>query len=108
MRKYIEPILDNGYKVLIYNGQNDVILPAALTQNYIRSLNWIYKTEYNSSKRIIWKCKPNDPNVAGYVHHYANLTQVLIRDAGHMVPADQPQRGYDLIRRFIFNESFKY
>ena len=34
------------------------------------------------------------------------FTQVVIRDAGHMAPGDQPARALDMIERFIQGRSF--
>jgi carboxypeptidase C (cathepsin A) len=48
----------------------------------------------------------NDP-VAGYVKHldgFGGFTYAVVRGAGHMVPTDQPERAYDLIRRFVDGE----
>jgi hypothetical protein len=35
------------------------------------------------------------------VHSAGNLTQVVVRGAGHILPHDQPLRGLDLISRFV-------
>jgi hypothetical protein len=42
--------------------------------------------------------------VAGYAKKAAGLTQVKIRNAGHLAPIDQPARLYDLFTRFISNK----
>ena len=44
-----------------------------------------------------WSC---DSNVQFF--HF----QVIVRAAGHILPYDQPERGYDMIQRFIENRSF--
>lgn len=42
----------------------------------------------------------------GYVHQCGNFTEALVRNAGHMVPYDQPENALDLISRFIYNKPF--
>ena len=39
---------------------------------------------------------------------YASLLlfQVIVRNSGHMVPYDQPERALDMMKRFIFDEPF--
>ena len=32
--------------------------------------------------------------------------QVIVRDAGHILPHDQPARGYDMIQRFVEGRTF--
>ena len=32
--------------------------------------------------------------------------QVIVRDAGHILPHDQPARGYDMIQRFVEGKAF--
>ena len=44
--------------------------------------------------------------LAGYAKEVGNFTQVLIRNAGHMVPYDQPKFAFDLINRFTRGKKF--
>ena len=44
--------------------------------------------------------------LAGYAKHVGNLTVVLVRNAGHMVPHDQPLWALDLINRFTSGKPF--
>ncbi|XP_017771434.1 PREDICTED: venom serine carboxypeptidase [Nicrophorus vespilloides] len=85
------------YPVLIYNGQLDIIVAYPLTINYLNNLDFSAAEEYKTAKRYIWKV---NGDIAGYVKHAGNLTEVLVRNAGHMVPTDQPLWAFDLITRF--------
>lgn len=105
IRYKLPPLLEN-YKVLIYNGQNDIILAGPLCENFLRTLNWSGQDEYLSAKKIIWRVEPTDQQVAGYARQVGNFTQVLVRDAGHILPADQPRAAKDMITRFINNQPF--
>ena len=46
-------------------------------------------------------------DIAGYYKSAGLLTEVLVRNAGHMVPADQPRWAYDLITRFAKGKAFR-
>ncbi|CAB0040177.1 unnamed protein product [Trichogramma brassicae] len=91
------------YKVLIYNGQLDIIVAYPLTENYLQNLEWPGAKDYKVAKRKQWWV---GKELAGYSKIVHNLTEVLVRNAGHMVPADQPMWAWDLITRFTRNKPF--
>lgn len=91
------------YRVLIYNGQLDVIVAYPLTENYLRHLKFNGDAQYKTAERIVWHV---DGQVAGYVKHAGNLTEVLVRNAGHMVPGDQPKWALDMILRMTSGKGF--
>lgn len=97
---YIEELLCH-YRIMFYNGQLDIIVAYPLTENFLRNLNFTSANEYKKAKRNIWRVG-ND--IAGYYKKAGNLTEVLVRNAGHMVPHDQPKWALDLITRFIRNK----
>jgi vitellogenic carboxypeptidase-like protein len=111
------PLMEN-YRVLIYSGQNDVILGPALTEQFLFKLDWAGQQAYKEAKKIVWRRHERGPgsklpDVAGYAREVAapgnlagQFTQVVVRGSGHMVPGDQPARALDMIERFIRGRSF--
>lgn len=95
--------LANHYKVLIYNGQLDIIVAYPLTENYLQNLKWSGAEKYKTAKRKIWRV---GNEIAGYTKTVDNLTEALVRNAGHMVPGDQPKWALDLITRFTHGKPF--
>uniref|UniRef100_A0A6P7H2Q0 Carboxypeptidase n=1 Tax=Diabrotica virgifera virgifera TaxID=50390 RepID=A0A6P7H2Q0_DIAVI len=93
----------NNYRVLLYNGQLDIIVAYPLTENFLKNLDFNGADQYKTAQRYPWYV---GTDLAGYVKQAGNLTEVLVRDAGHMVPADQPQWAFDLINRFTSNKPF--
>jgi vitellogenic carboxypeptidase-like protein len=94
-------MLDAGIRMLIYNGQLDVIIGAPLTENYLWNLQWSGAPAYHNATKIIWHV---DGLVAGYVRQTdaaKGLTQAVVRGCGHILPADNPARALDLITRWI-------
>ncbi|XP_032527798.2 venom serine carboxypeptidase-like [Danaus plexippus] len=89
------------YRLMFYNGQLDIIVAYPLTENFLRNLNFSSAAEYKVAKRRIWRV---GDEIAGYIKKAGNLTEVLVRNAGHMVPHDQPKWMFDLITRFIKNQ----
>lgn len=91
------------YRVLIYNGQLDIIVAYPLTENFLKNLQWSGAKKYAKAPRKLWTV---GNKLAGYAKIVDNLIEVLVRNAGHMVPSDQPKWALDLITRFIRNKKF--
>ncbi|CAN8021463.1 unnamed protein product, partial [Ixodes persulcatus] len=106
--KSVKPCLTTlmeTYKVLIYNGQVDVIVPYPLTDNIISTISWSGAKTFGSAQRNIW-LSSNGQDVAGYVKQTGSFSQVFVKSAGHFVPHDQPEVALDMITRFIRRNSF--
>ncbi|KAM7302294.1 venom serine carboxypeptidase [Ixodes scapularis] len=93
------------YKVLIYNGQLDLIVPYPLTVNMISTIKWSGAEAFRNAQRKIW-LSPNGQDVSGYVRQVGNFTEVLVRNAGHLVVHDQPDVTLDMITKFIRGQPF--
>lgn len=98
----IEVLIEN-YRILIYNGQLDIIVAYPLTEEFLKNLKWNGANKYKGAPRKIWKIKNN---IAGYFKTVNNLIEVMVRNAGHMVPTDQPLFAFDMINRFVYYKSF--
>jgi len=105
VKPWIAELMNNNYKVMIYNGQLDIIIASPLTASFVDSIDWNGANDLAGAKRIIWK-NPSTGDPAGYVRQVNNFTHVLVRNAGHILPFDQPENAYDMIDRFINNKPF--
>jgi carboxypeptidase C (cathepsin A) len=85
-------------RVLIYNGQNDIIVNTAGVLNYLNTLDWHGLRAWSRTEKQQWIL--NGKNV-GWYKNYDNLAFVLLKNAGHLVPADQPGPAINMINRFI-------
>ncbi|CAH1107288.1 unnamed protein product [Psylliodes chrysocephalus] len=88
------------YRILVYNGQLDTVVPYSTTVEYLQNLDFVSAEEYKNAERRKWRY---GSDVAGYIKSAGNLTEVLVRNAGHLVPADQPEWALDLINKFMTN-----
>ncbi|CAF4047296.1 unnamed protein product, partial [Rotaria sp. Silwood2] len=77
------------------------IIASSLTMDWVDKLQWNYANELRSAERKIWKVKDDDKQVAGYIKQAHSFYVAWVRNAGHMVPADQPRAAFDLIDRFV-------
>ena len=58
VKPWIEEIMDQPqYRVMIYNGQLDIIIAYPLTRNFVESLQWKDAEKYRTADRKIWKVK---------------------------------------------------
>ncbi|XP_006896197.1 PREDICTED: probable serine carboxypeptidase CPVL [Elephantulus edwardii] len=96
----------NNYKVLIYNGQLDIIVAAPLTERFLMTIDWKGAKEYKTVQRRIWRVLKADDEVAGYVRQVGDFHQVIVRGGGHILPYDQPLRCFDMINRFVFDKGW--
>jgi len=94
-------------KVILYNGQLDIIVAPPLTENFIESIKWSKASQYKSADRLVWKVSDKDTEVAGYVRVVHNFYQVIVRNGGHVIAFDQPRATLDMITRFVKNQPFK-
>ena len=88
---------------MIYSGQLDVIIPFPQTEHFLNELEWSGKYIYAMTPRKIWKV---EGEVAGYARKAKNLIQLMVRNAGHILPYDQPKWAFDMIQRFVTGKDF--
>jgi vitellogenic carboxypeptidase-like protein len=106
VRPYVTGLLNTpGFKVLIYNGQNDIILSAPNCENFISTINWSGAQDFESAPKKLWYYN-NSATPVGYARQTKTFTYVVVRDAGHLLPQDQPGPAFDMITRFVDNISY--
>lgn len=80
----------------------------ALTEAFLPLVPWRGQAAFNAAPKAVWRLSPHDAEVAGYARAVGNFTQVVVRAAGHIVPADQPERAFDMITRFIEGRAYEH
>lgn len=124
IRGHIEILLEH-YRVLFYSGQLTLSFPFNSYRNFVnvrfalfsnlnvfysgsdeiliffQHIGWSGAEEFQNATRNIWYV---GEDLAGYAQSAANLTEVLVRNAGHTVLADQPKWGFDLYQKFLSNK----
>lgn len=102
------PVLMDNYKVLLYGGQIDIVVPFTSTEAFVASIPWSGAEELEAAPSRIWRpqaitnaSKGSSNHVYGYVRTAGKVRLVMVRNAGHYVPLDQPEASLDMITRFI-------
>lgn len=84
--------------VLIYNGQNDIIVENPGTMRWVEQLHFDKAQEFRSTLFKTWKV--ND-KVAGSVKKAGNLEFRIVNNAGHLVPMDQGENALAMVKSFV-------
>ncbi|KAG6450424.1 venom serine carboxypeptidase [Manduca sexta] len=98
-KPFIQELLEH-YGVMSYSGQLDIIVAYSLSKHTYKLLEWSGRQEYERAPRKRLRRFING-TIVGYKKSGGNFTEVLVRNAGHMVPVDQPEVAKFIIDRFI-------
>lgn len=97
----IEVLLSRSIPVLLYEGQFDLRDGVASTEAWLQLIQWNRIHDFLAAERKVWKM--NDV-LAGYVRLQSCLTHVVISNAGHLAPADQPHACQRMIEGWILRD----
>lgn len=103
--KNVNFLLENNIRVLIYNGQWDIVCNPYNTEKMLFYLEWKASKEFQSSEKYTWIIK-DQKEPAGYVQQGGNLTYLVVPGAGHLVTYDVPEVALNMVDRFIHQKGF--
>jgi len=92
-------ILDKNIPVLIYSGQDDLVIPTTGSREWVKHSSWsqILKFEAAPSHSI----QDETGYVVGTRQSYFPLSFAMVYKAGHMVPQFQPNAAKIMLDMFI-------
>ncbi|KAF4687842.1 hypothetical protein FOZ60_003460 [Perkinsus olseni] len=100
----LPPLLNANVTVMLYEGQMDSKDGLISTEAWIPEMIWDGMDEYAMSSRTVWKgadASDLEEAVYGYQRQAGPFSHYSVRNAGHMVPMNQPEAAMNLIDRFI-------
>ena len=103
MTRDVVDLLNDGIRLLFFNGVNDLICNHVGNEIAVENFQWKYQGEFQTSKRYGWK-SPSKGQLGGYMREYQNLMYLKVLDAGHMVPMDQPAHALAMLQRLVSND----
>ena len=77
-------VLMDNYKVLLYNGQLDLIVGGPLTERFLQVLKWSGQEDYLKADRTVWRI---GDEVAGYVRQVGKFMQVRTFESVLHIPS---------------------
>mmetsp|Transcript_6707 Transcript_6707/g.17531 ORF Transcript_6707/g.17531 Transcript_6707/m.17531 type:complete len:487 (+) Transcript_6707:94-1554(+) len=96
-------LLEGGVPVLAYFGEDDFIVNWLGGQAWTRALKWSGHAGFLTAKNTSYIVGGAD---AGSFKSHGGLTFMKLRDAGHLVPMDQPKTALDMLGKFLKGEPF--
>jgi len=97
------PTLLADYPVVIYNGNYDLICNYFGEAALLNQMPWSGQNGFVNAANVTWTVNGQP---AGSARTYENLTFVVVFNAGHMVPHDQPANALDLLNHVITGKPF--
>jgi len=97
------PTLMKNYRVVFYNGMEDLICNYYGSASLLNSMVWDGQSKFVSAKNETWHV---DGSIAGTSRNYQNLTFVAVLNAGHMVPHDQGKNALALLDNLLNNKRY--
>ncbi|KAL5019720.1 hypothetical protein ScPMuIL_002612 [Solemya velum] len=88
-------------KILVYNGDVDLVCGSSSGEWFVDSLN-----QKLFGGRTAWHYIATDGSqqIAGYLKEYRNMVFATVKGAGHMAPSDKPKEALILFGSFLRNE----
>ena len=94
-------LLDNGIKVTLAYGDRDYACDWIGGEAISPAINYSAKAEFHSAGYA--PIQVNDFYVGGMVRQYGNLSFSRVYEAGHEIPAYQPETAYRISNRVLSN-----
>ncbi|XP_050262195.1 serine carboxypeptidase-like 1 isoform X4 [Quercus robur] len=95
--EYHRNLIKKGYRILIYSGDHDMVIPHISTYAWIESLNLTIATDWGP-----WFV---DGQIAGYTmesyYKKSRLTYATVKGAGHTAPEYKPKECFAMVNRWF-------
>jgi vitellogenic carboxypeptidase-like protein len=105
----ILPDLVNKYRMLMYTGNFDMSCGFTGTEEILIKMEWKGKSKWRDLDRKVWiKKDAGTAKIMGYVKATddGKLMQIVIPNAGHLVPLDMPDVSRDMIFNWLYMREF--
>ncbi|XP_059314690.1 serine carboxypeptidase-like [Lycium ferocissimum] len=93
----IPSLLEDGINLLIYAGEYDLICNWLGNSNWVHAVEWSGQKDFGAASSVPFTV---DGEEKGVQKNYGSLTFLKVKDAGHMVPMDQPKAALEMLQRW--------
>ena len=96
-------LIRGGVKVVVYQGQLDMICGTLGAESWISKLHWDSLSQFlNSSRKPLYApSKLATKETGAFLKSYKNFELYYILNAGHMVPIDAPEMALEMLRMIL-------
>ncbi|XP_042053586.1 serine carboxypeptidase-like 50 [Salvia splendens] len=88
-------------RVLLYQGQTDLRDGPTSTAAWVREMRWEGIGGYMGAEREVWRV---GGMLAGYVQRWERFSNVVVLNAGHLVPTDQPLNSQIMMQDWVLEK----
>lgn len=99
----VKEVVESGVNTLIYAGEYDFICNWMGNNAWTLDMDWEGKDAFNNAANQTWTNEKSGEEAGSYRNH-ENFTFLKVKNAGHMVPRDQPANSMDMIRKHVAKE----
>jgi len=99
----VRSLLEGGIPVLIYHGENDIIVNWMGGKAWTDKLQWSGSAGFTSAKNTTYTV---DGENVGSFKSFQGLTFMKLLGAGHLVPMDKPKPALDMVTKFLAGQPF--
>lgn len=99
----VSKLINYGLKVVIYEGQLDLICGTTGAEAWVQKLKWSGLNEFDDLPRkpLYTPAGAQKKETAAFLKSYQNVEFYYILKAGHMVPTDAPEMALEMLKRII-------
>ncbi|KAE9586492.1 putative carboxypeptidase C [Lupinus albus] len=94
----IPSLLEDGIKLLVYAGEEDLICNWLGNYRWVRAMKWSGQKKFKSAPKVKFIV---DGVEAGSLTSHGPLSFLKVYQAGHMVPMDQPKASLEMLRKWM-------
>ncbi|KAL9322735.1 hypothetical protein ACSQ67_010788 [Phaseolus vulgaris] len=94
----IPALLEDGIKVLVYAGEEDLICNWLGNSRWVQAMQWSGQKEFGASGTVPFLVEGAE---AGLLKSHGPLAFLKVYEAGHMVPMDQPKAALTMLRSWM-------
>ncbi|XP_019412751.1 PREDICTED: serine carboxypeptidase-like [Lupinus angustifolius] len=94
----IPSLLEDGIKLLVYAGEEDLICNWLGNYRWVRAMKWSGQKKFISAPTVKFIV---DGVAAGALTNNGPLSFLKVYQAGHMVPMDQPKASLEMLKRWL-------
>ncbi|KAK3723791.1 hypothetical protein QZH41_007101 [Actinostola sp. cb2023] len=100
----VSTLLNNGLRVVVYQGQLDMICDTPGAEKWLEKLNWEYLPEFLEAPRVTLypPSGVKSRNTGAFVKRYGALELYYILKAGHMVPRDAGEMALEMVKQVVY------
>ncbi len=94
----LSTLIENNYKILLFTGQHDLVVPHTQIDRVIENLSWEEKDQLLEAKATGWHV---NGELAGFEKSHKNLRYVFVRKSNHIIVRSQPEWTLNLLKSFV-------